>query len=395
MQFELRVIRGNSAATTITLDAADSEIARQRATLQGYTVLKAREISGSGLLRQGGRKLPLGQFSQELLTLIEAGLSVIESIETLLEKESKAERRELLTHLSRELYQGKSLSQAMEQFPHIFPPLYIAMLRASEKTGDLPEALRRYVEYHNQIDVLRKKIVSASLYPAMLLGTGLMVILFLLIYVIPKFAKIFEGISGDIPFTSRMLIRWGSFVQGHGMQMAVGALVVLAVLVVWLSRPGTRRQLFDLLTRIPALGERVRMYQLARFYRTLGMLLRGGMPIMVSLQMTQELLQQPLRDNLRKAAERIREGVPISTAMQQHELTTSVAVRMLRVGEQSGRMSEMMERLARLYDDEIARWTEWFVRLFEPILMAVIGVIIGGIVVMMYFPIFELAGSIQ
>jgi general secretion pathway protein F len=157
----------------------------------------------------------------------------------------------------------------------------------------------------------------------------------------------------------------------------------------------TQRWIYDQLTRIPAIGERLRMYQLARFYRTVGMLLRGGLAIMPALNMTADLLQGPLRSRLAESANKIREGTPISAAMEEYGLTTPVSLRMLRVGEHTGRMGDMMERIAHFYDDEIARWVEWFVRLFEPLLMAFIGLAIGAIVVMMYFPIFELAGSIQ
>jgi len=221
------------------------------------------------------------------------------------------------------------------------------------------------------------------------------VIVFLMSYVVPRFAKIFEEIGGDIPFTSRMLIKWGTLVHDHGWSMLLGVVIVVVAGVLWLLRPATRNWIFERMTAIPAIGERLRMYQLARFYRTVGMLLRGGIPIMPSLQMTADLLKGHLRHRLSEAANKVREGMPISVAMEAFALTTPVSLRMLRVGERTGRMGEMMERIARFYDDEIARWVDWFVRLFEPLLMAFIGVIIGGIVVMMYFPIFELAGSIQ
>jgi general secretion pathway protein F len=139
----------------------------------------------------------------------------------------------------------------------------------------------------------------------------------------------------------------------------------------------------------------MRLYQLARFYRTLGMLLRGGTPVVPAIDMASGLLTPALRPGLARAREAIREGRAISEAMSQHGLTTPVALRMLRVGERSGRMDEMMDRIASFLDDEIARWVEWFTRLFEPLLMAVIGVAIGAIVVLMYLPVFELAGSLQ
>jgi general secretion pathway protein F len=146
---------------------------------------------------------------------------------------------------------------------------------------------------------------------------------------------------------------------------------------------------------VPALGERMRVYQLSRFYRTLGMLLRGGIAIVPAIGMVAGLLETSLRARLDRAAQMVREGLPLSQAMETAGLSTPVALRMLRVGERSGRMGEMMERVAAFHDEEMARWVDWFTRIFEPLLMAFIGVVIGLIVLLLYLPIFELAGTIQ
>ena len=396
MRFELRVLRPGSSVITLPLDAASADDAAEQARQQGYSVLKVKGTQTiAGMAFSDARSFPLGLFSQELLMLLEAGLSVVDAIETLKEKESKAQRQHLLSQLVSYLYEGQSLSQALQQFPTVFPPLYIATVRASEKTGDLPEALARYVTYQSQLDVVRKKIVSAAIYPLLLAAVGSLVIVFLLSYVVPRFSRIFEDMGGDIPFTSRLLISWGNLVHDHGGTLLITVGTLIALTVYWLMQTRTRRWIFERMTTIPAIGERLRMYQLARFYRTVGMLLRGGMPIMPSLHMTADLLQGPLRNRLSESARHIREGMQISAAMEAFGLTTPVSLRMLRVGERTGRMGEMMERIATFYDGEIARWVDWFVRLFEPLLMAFIGVVIGAIVVMMYFPIFELAGSIQ
>lgn len=147
--------------------------------------------------------------------------------------------------------------------------------------------------------------------------------------------------------------------------------------------------------QIPKLGETLRIYQLARFYRTLSMLLRGGIPLMTAMQMVSSLLQPLLRSKLAFVANDVKEGKPLSSAMEMHGLTTSISVRMLRVGERTGQMGDMMERIGIFYDDEIARAVEWFTKLLEPALMIIIGLVVGLVVVLMYMPIFELAGSIQ
>jgi len=401
MRFEIRVMRPGSGAPpsgigAIVVDAADAEQAIARAREQGYAVLGVRARAAwraLGPAAQAG--LPLAHFSQELMTLLEAGLSLVEAMETLAEKEPRTERRQIIREIIASLYRGQSLSSALERFASIFGPLYIAMVRASEKTGGLPEALGRYVVYQGQVDSVKKKIISASIYPLLLAGVGALVILFLLAYVMPRFATIFEQSGGQAPLMSRLLIEWGGLMQQHGASIAAAAVALVAMAAYALTRPATRAAVIGRAERIPALGGKIRVYQMARFYRTVGMLLNGGMPILAALAMSRGLLRQALRARLELAMGNIREGMAISQAMEAHALVTAVSLRMLRVGERTGRMGEMMERIARFHDEEIARWVDWFARLFEPLLMAFIGVVIGAIVVLMYFPIFELAGSIR
>jgi general secretion pathway protein F len=153
--------------------------------------------------------------------------------------------------------------------------------------------------------------------------------------------------------------------------------------------------MIQIMWRIPTLGDRLRVFQLARFYRTLGMLLKGGTSIIVAMESVAGLLDAALQQKMKQASSAIKEGQTISLAMEQAGLTTPIALRMLRVGERGGKIGEMMERIASFYDDELARWIDWFTKLFEPILMLLIGLVIGVVVLLLYMPIFELAGNIQ
>jgi len=273
--------------------------------------------------------------------------------------------------------------------------LYIATVKASEKTGNLSEALTRYVAFENQVEVLKKKIVSASIYPVLLIAVGGLVIFFLLGFVVPKFSGIYEGTSGELPFLSSLLLSWGQFLANNGTLVLTTLIVGLIGLGFILSRPSVRQSLLQLLWRIPAIGKRLKLYQLSRFYRTLGMLLKGGTPIISALQSVAGLLDSSLQPRMQTAAKSISQGQLISVAMKQSELTTPVAERMLVVGERSGNIGDMMDRIASFYDEELARWIDWFTKLFEPILMLMIGLVIGVVVLLLYMPIFELAGNIQ
>jgi general secretion pathway protein F len=397
MQFTIRSIDRAAAVSTVTLDAASKELALQTAAERGLRVLSITGGASMGVPSMRKRKsdFPVGQFSQELLTLLNAGLALVESIETLNEKETRSERKDVLGKLVADLFRGNSLSNALAQFPDTFPPLFVATVRASERTGGLPEALEKYVAYQSQLDTVKKKIVSASIYPVLLMVAGTLVIAFLLGYVVPKFAKIFEDLGGEVPWMSKLLIQWGHFAHDYGLTLLIAIGVLIVAFAFWIARPETPTRIVETLQKIPALGERIRIYQLARFYRSLGMLLRGGMPAVASLELVSDLLPGALSKQLRTATQMIREGTPFSQAMEKNGLTTAVSARMLRVGERTGQMGEMMERIALFYDSEISQWIDWFVKLFEPLLMAFIGLVIGFIVVVMYFPIFELAGSIR
>jgi len=398
MQFVISALSGNGRVS-LNLDATHAEDAADQARRQGLTVLSVKP-AGAGLHRGGALfsrryRFPISLFSRELLSLLGSGLSLVDALQTLAEKETRNEQRRVLTQVLEHLYQGESLAAAIAHYPESFPPLYVATVRASEKTSNLPEALTRYIAYQEQLEVLRKKVVAAAVYPVLLLLLGSAVALFLLGWVVPRFASIYEGNLERLPLASRWLMQWGELIQGHALEAGLGFLVLGAGLIHVLRRPLARAAISRRLWRLPGLGERLRVFQLTRFYRTVGMLLTGGIPILTALQMAEGLLHPELRVRLASAARGIREGKPISEAMDAAGLATPVALRMLRVGEKSGRMGEMMESIAAFHDDELARSVDWFTRLIEPLLMIIIGLTIGVIVVLLYMPIFELAGSLE
>ncbi|HZV53874.1 MAG TPA: type II secretion system F family protein [Rhodocyclaceae bacterium] len=395
MRYELKAIRGKEGLAALIVDAGDRNDAIDQVQAQGYQVITVQARDTWAGMSGRFYRFPLVQFSQELLALLEAGLPLLEAIETLAEREQRPGLRKMLAQIKAKLYEGQPLSHALQQFPDQFPSLYIATVRASERTGALPEALARYIVYQSQMDAVRRQVVSSSIYPVLLVCVGGLVALFLMLYVVPRFSRIYADMGGHPPLLSRLLMQWGQLMGEHSLLVAGGVLGAAALLTYLGSRPAFRHWLEQLLWRLPKIGERLYIYQLARFYRSLGMLLRGGMPVVTALQMSADLLQYSLRGQLAKALASIREGQPISLAMETHLLTTPVALRMLRVGERTGQMGDMMERIAAFYEEETARWVERFTKLFEPLLMVFIGGLIGLIVLLMYFPIFELAGAIQ
>ncbi|MDI1298987.1 type II secretion system F family protein [Methylotenera sp.] len=393
MEFQVKAVRGKEMVL-LSISAAHAQDALAQVQARGFMPIAAKSTS-SALSNRQNKKFPLALFSQELLALLEAGLNLVEAIETLAEKEQGNQIKHTLDALLQALYQGQTFSSALEQQPLIFPVLYIATVRASEKTGDLPEALSRYVSYEQQLGLVKKKIVSSSIYPILLMAVGGLVILFLLGFVVPKFSRIYEGTGGNLPFLSQVLLAWGLFLESHGKELLIFVVLFIAGLVFGLSQASVRKSIIQVIWKVPALGKRLRIFQLARFYRTLGMLLKGGTSIIVALDSVAGLLDVVLQAKMKQASAAIQEGQTISVAMEQAGLTTPIALRMLRVGERGGRIGDMMERIASFYDEELARWIDWFTKLFEPILMLLIGLVIGVVVLLLYMPIFELAGNIQ
>lgn len=341
------------------------------------------------------RRFPVLLFSQELLTLLHAGLGLVEAMEGIVEKEQRDDVRSILQQVLESLYRGQPFSAALANANGAFPALYVATVRASEKTGDLSQALHRYIGYAQQLEVLKKKILSASIYPVLLILVGGLVVLFLLGYVVPRFAGIYTDLGSDRSWMLGLVLAWAAFVGDYGRTMLMIGCGAMIAAVYALSLPKLRAGVGALFWRIPMLGEQMRVFHLARFYRTLGMLLAGGIPMLQAMEMAKGLLAAAFHQRLGQAASLIREGRSISDAMEATGLVTPISLRMLRVGERGGDMGRMMEHVAALHDEEIARWLEWFTRLFEPLLMIFIGLVIGGVVMMLYMPIFELAGSLQ
>jgi len=355
-------------------------------------------------LKQHGIKLPALRkpsrfattlFSVELASLLGAGLNLVEALQTLAEKDPHGERREVLGALLESIRRGEPFSQSVAAQPRHFPPLYVATVKSAERTGSLREALGRYIAYQEEIERVKKKIVSATVYPAILAVVGALVLGFLVFYVVPRFAKVYEDMSSTLPFFSKALLAFGSFIGSYGWAVGICFLALLAFCVIAFSKPQIRMALNLRVWKLPAIGERMKVYQLARLYRTTGMLLDAGIPAARALAMTRELLAAHLRPQLDASEKQIRQGLRMSAALAAAGLATPVAARMMAVGERGGEMGRMLAEIARFHDDEVARFIDVFTRAFEPILMTVLGVAVGAVVVLMYMPIFELAGSIR
>lgn len=391
MQFEVRGLR-QGVVETLMVDAASEDDARIKAQGLHVQILSIRPVQS--LLRN--RKFDLTLFSQELSELLDAGLSTVEALETLADREGAQTvdghvSAELRTHLR----QGLAFSAALEKMPQCFPPLYVGLIRAAERTSDLHGALGRYLEYSGRLDALRAKITSALIYPSILFVVGGGVIVFLMGFVVPRFASVYHGSGRQLPAMSAMLLEWGSFASQHRYLLASVFILVLTGAVITVVSAYRQGRIESLLGWLPSLQGRIRLFRLSRLYLTVGTLINGGMPIVQALQLSRDIMPGQERQHLDATIEALRRGESLTNALQRFQLTTAVSVRLLHVGEGTGRMGDLLIRAGRYHDAELGRWVERFTRTFEPVLMAVIGLLIGGIVILLYMPIFDLVGSLQ
>ena len=395
MPYEVRALSPDNQIVALVVDAQDESDARRQVEARGLhaTQVRAQRSLRSSKAARGGISLVL--FSQELLALLTAGLSIVEGLEALVEREGNARLRGILERLLAGLREGKRFSSLLAMQPDVFPPLYVGIVRAAEGTSDLPRSLQRYVDYQERIDTVRNKLVSSAIYPSILLVVGGGVATFLIAYVVPRFATIYEGTGRSLPWMSQVLLDWGKFASAHGLPLFAAAVAVALAGGAAVRSVIARLGLVGLLGRIPLLGPHLRIYQLSRLYLTLGMLLEGGIPIVAAMETAGGTISPALRDGLVRARAAVQAGAPLSASFHAEDLTTPISLRMLRVGERSGELGTMLTQSAAFYDGEISRWIDRFTRMFEPLLMSAIGIVVGTIVVLLYMPIFDLAEGLS
>lgn len=396
MRFEARAMDAQQQLLTLSFDALHAQDAHAQLKAKQLTALSLKEVSEWGFAAKSNRhRFDLMLFAQELHALIAAGLSVVEALEALSERASNESYRSILLRLLTHLREGQRLSGALAAQSHIFPPLFIGVIQAAERTSDLPRSLDRYIAYESRLQGLRHKITSAAIYPSILLGVGGAVALFLLGYVVPRFSSVYKGSGRPLPLASQLLLDWGQFAASHAISFVVGV-AVLAVAAVWGFRHTVKTAgWWQLLSWLPGAQPRLQALELSRLYLTLGMLLEGGIPIARAMQLGEAVLSLTRVQALQAAQLAVSQGTSLSSAFEQNGLSTPISVRLLRVGEQTGQLGVMLSRTAIFYDNETSRWIERFTKMFEPILMAAIGIVIGLIVILLYMPIFDLAGSLQ
>ncbi|CAI1709460.1 Cholera toxin secretion protein epsF [Serratia ficaria] len=387
--FDVTLLR-NGVRSAQKIQANSAEEARAQAENGGALVLKIK-ISHS--LARRAKPFPLTLFIQELIALLEAGLVIVEAIEALSESSRDTEQRRVLEALLKTLYRGQQLSQALAEQPMLFPPLLVSTVASSEQTGQLATALGRFLHYEKRMEALRKRIRSTLLYPTVVISVGCLILFFLLGFIIPRFAIVFEGMK-NLNGSAKFIVWWGHLTQSQGPLLLALTAIGTVLLVGAIRNKQLRQRLLGQLLRIPQLQHQHQLAILVRFYRTLGLLLQGGMTALDALTLTGSLLPPQYRPNLQQVLADVQAGKALSSSLESQRLTTPVASRLLTVGERSGDLPALCERIAAFYDESLERAIETFSKIFEPVLMLIVGGLVGLVVFLLYMPIFEMAGGL-
>ena len=382
------------------LDAVNAGLLRQSLEEQGYLVFELKKKPFQFLLESGVGRKKIGNkelllFNQELLVLLKAGLPIIQALDTILES-GGGKLNEILAAIREDVKGGMDLSAAFEKYPRVFPHLYIASIRAGERTGDLPQTIRRYIAFLKRTEGFRGKIIAALFYPAILITVAAVAITLLLVYVVPTFSTIYADSGAALPVPTQMLINFTTFLRQYLLLFIGVAFAGVAVFRGWRNTEGGRYTVDGLKVRTPLIGTITVRYALAGFTRTLATVLGSGIPIVEALRMSVGTLNNKvLERGLLIAVHRVEEGSRLSSALEGMKLMPPLALRMLTVGETTGSLEEMLSDISDYFEDEIERNLQVLTTAIEPAIMVVMGVVIGTIIVTMYLPIFKIASTVS
>ena len=382
------------AVCTVDVDAFDEADARRQVAARAGVAIRVTPARAPARAAAAAR-LDSALLATELAELLDAGLEIAEALEALAEAAHDAASARACARLLQGLRTGASFSQSLATMPEHFPALFVGLVRASEHSGGVLAALRRWSEYRQRHDALRTRIASALVYPAVLLAVGGAVTLFLVGYVVPRFAVAYRGTTATLPWLSRQMLAAGELLAAHRLEFATGLALAVAVAVQAARRAARSGRLEAALARLPGVGARVAQFRLSQLHLTLGTLLQAGLPALGAIELACSVVPPMQQPALAATMRALQQGQRWSDALAAQGLVTPISRRLLRAGEGTGRLADMLVRSARYQDLELARWLERFSRLFEPLLMVAIGLVVGAIVVLLYLPIFDLAGSLQ
>jgi len=378
---------------------SESEV-RERFVQQGYLVywVKPRGLFAGGKLQVGGRKVKQSQFvifNQQFLTLIKAGLPILNALDLLIKRHKDGNMRSLLQNVRERVKSGELLSDAFAA-QGVFPRIYTTTLMAGEKSGNMEEVLGRYIAFQRLALTFKKKLAVSLVYPALLVTMVMVMIVFLVTYVVPEFAKLFENLNAKLPAITVMMLAIGTRAQKLAPFLLIGVIVVAASFWRWKNTDRGAEQLDSVILKLPLLGEIWLKYQVANFSRMLSTLLAGGLPLVPSLETAgASMSSRRILNGIAETASRVREGQTLSGSLEQQKMFPDLSVEMIEVGESTGALPAMLNSVAEFYEEDVQTALGATMALIEPVILIIMAVFVGGVLISLYMPIFSLGSNIH
>jgi type IV pilus assembly protein PilC len=332
-------------------------------------------------------------FNQELLALVRAGLPILQSFDIMLERQKNVRFREILTDVRDKLKSGVALSDAFAAYGDIFPPIYSTSLRAGERSGDLEGVLRRFLRYQKIIVNLRKRVVGALIYPVILVTLSTAMVIVMLTVVIPKFAEFYSGFNAQLPWVTLTAISLAQALRSNFIFIALGTFVAFIAFRRWVATAG--RVVFDRFKlHIPLVGGVLHRFAIMQFTQSLGTLLSGGTPMVPAIEIaSQSVTNQLISGKIFGIVQNVREGEPLWRSLDSTGAISDLAVEMIKVGESTGALTEMLTNVSEFYDEEIEARLTRIVAAIEPIILVVMGCVIAVLLYAFYLPLFQLSSA--
>jgi type IV pilus assembly protein PilC len=404
-KFDYQVRDRSGKLITGQLEADNQAAVAAKLTSMGYAPVRIEEVKTSGM--QMEIKLPgtgrvklkdLAIFSRQFATMINSGLSLIRALTILREQTENKQLAETIDDIRNKVEAGASLSSALAEHEKIFPKLYVAMVRAGESAGMLDEVLLRVAAMYEADVKLRSKIKSAMTYPVIVFVMAILLSTVMLIFIVPVFAEMFADLGGELPLLTQVLVSASNFVTSW-----IGVLTYIGLpTAVWFAYKRIRstdkgRHALDVAKlRLPVFGPLFHKIALTRFARNLSTLMAAGVPILQALEITADTVNNgPIANAVKDVQDSVRQGESINRPLSQHEVFPPMVVQMIAVGEETGNVDGMLAKISDFYDTEIESTTESLTALMEPLMIGVIGAIVGGMVIALYMPMFKIFELIE
>ncbi len=369
-------------------------ILRRKRVLVTEAKAKPREIHLH--IRRGVKSTEISRMARQFATMIEAGLPLVQSLEILSDQATSPALKDALNDVRERVQSGSTLAEALGKHPKIFDELFVNMVEAGEIGGALDTILLRLATYREKVDALRRKIKGAMYYPAVISVVAAGATLFLITFIVPVFAKLFEGFGAELPLPTKIVLAISDILRSN-ILLGIVILIGLGIGYRYLAKtPSGRLAIDKFKLKIPIMGNLLRKSIIARFSRTLGTLLNSGVPILDSLEITAKTAGNKVIYNaIRRAVTAIAQGDTIAQPLQDTGVFPPMVVQMISVGEKTGGLDEMLGKVADFYEDEVDAAVGALTSIIEPVVIVVMGAVIGFVLISMYLPMFDLIGVIQ